>query len=54
MSEEKEPIMISVPLKDWEELVERDRILSRLEAAGVDNWDWYHLAFQDDEDKDDE
>lgn len=35
-------------------LEERDRILSALEAAGVDNWEGYSEAFRDLEDEEDE
>jgi hypothetical protein len=30
-------------------LEERDAFLSRLEAAGVDNWDGYHYGFGDED-----
>lgn len=32
-------------------LEERDRILSALEEAGVDNWEGYSAAFDDEEDE---
>ncbi|WP_270501746.1 hypothetical protein [Clostridium butyricum] len=34
---------------EYEELKERDNILSRLEGAGVDNWEGYSYAFEDEE-----
>lgn len=51
MPEEK---TITIPMETYLELVERDLFLSRLEAAGVDNWEWYHMAFenQDDDEED--
>lgn len=50
------PEMVTIPIAEYLNLVERDRFLSRLEEAGVDNWEWYHLAFRDenaDDDSDD-
>ncbi|MDU1232670.1 MAG: hypothetical protein E6980_21290, partial [Clostridium sp.] len=35
--------------EEYEELKERDNILSRLEGAGVDNWEGYSYAFEDEE-----
>lgn len=35
---------ISVDLKEYKQLVEDSIILSALEGAGVDNWDWYDEA----------
>lgn len=37
---------ISVPLKEYETLLERDRWLCALEAAGIDNTDAYSFAFE--------
>ncbi len=31
----------SISKKEYEELLDRDRKLSALEAGGVDNWEWY-------------
>lgn len=45
--------MITIPYSEYESLKEDAAFLRRLEAAGVDNWEWYHLAF-DDEDEDEE
>jgi hypothetical protein len=36
-----------------ETLEKRSKILSRLEAAGVDNWEGYSYAFQDEDEEDD-
>lgn len=47
------PETITIPMAEYLNLVERDLFLSRLEEAGVDNWEWYHLAFRD-EDADDD
>lgn len=35
--------------EEYEELKERDNILSRLEGAGLDNWEGYSYAFEDEE-----
>lgn len=49
MDEEK----ITIPMSKYLELVQRNLLLSRLEEAGVNNWEWYHLALRD-EDADDD
>jgi len=46
------PNDITIPRKMFDRLVYREELLSRLEQAGVDNWEGYHLAFRDDEDED--
>lgn len=48
------PEMVTIPIAEYLNLVERDTFLSKLEAAGVDNWEWYHLAFEEDEDEDED
>ena len=48
------PEVVTIPIAEYLNLVERDRFLSRLEEAGVDNWEWYHLAFEEDEDEDED
>lgn len=40
---------ISIPLSEYEYLRSRDIILAKLEAGGVDNWEWYSECFRDDE-----
>lgn len=45
---------ITIPMEKYLRLVERDIFLSRLEAAGVDNWEWYHLGFDKEDELDDE
>ena len=32
---------IKISYKDYEELLDRDRLLGALESGGVDNWEWY-------------
>jgi hypothetical protein len=51
----------SVAMAEWERLQrelkrlrERDGILCRLEAAGVDNWEGYSTAFDDEDEEDDD
>lgn len=41
--------LVTIKASRLKYLVERDAFLSRLEAAGVDNWELYHLAFDDEE-----
>lgn len=43
---------VTIPLSEYEDLKRSSLFLSRLEAAGVDNWEGYDLAFED-EDEDD-
>lgn len=38
--------MITIPKKEYNKLQERDRLLSCLEAAGVDNWDGWDFAIE--------
>lgn len=40
---------VEISKEQWDYLKERDRILTALEAAGVDNWEGYSEAFQDDD-----
>ena len=37
---------VTIPIKAYENLVERSKWLAALEAAGVDNWEGYDLANQ--------
>jgi len=32
---------VKISYKDYEELLDRDRLLGALESGGVDNWEWY-------------
>ena len=36
----------TISQEEYEELLERDRVLSALEAGGVDNWEWYDDSLQ--------
>jgi hypothetical protein len=47
---------VTIPKKVYERLKEDSRVLAALEAAGVDNWEGYSYAFEDedDEEEDDE
>lgn len=38
---------ILVPKGEYENLVEDQKRLRALEAAGVDNWEGYEIAFED-------
>lgn len=38
--------MISITLKEYNELIESQEILSCLEAAGVDSWDGWDCAME--------
>lgn len=38
---------VTIPRSRYDELIEADRMLSRLEAAGVDNWEGYDDAMGD-------
>ncbi len=42
MSEET----VTIPKKEYEQLIEDQRVLSALEQAGVDNWQWYDVALE--------
>jgi hypothetical protein len=41
----KDSDVIEIPLKLYEELQRRSEWLSYLEAAGVDNWEGYDIAY---------
>ncbi len=43
MSDTKEQ-MITITVKEYEELLKRDKFLMCLEGAGVDNWDGFDYA----------
>lgn len=45
---------VILTLKEYRSLLRDSQTLSRLEGAGVDNWEGYHLAFDDEEDELDE
>lgn len=49
---ETEP-MVTITRKEWEYLLERDRLLTKLEQGGVDNWQGYSYAMnmEDDDEK---
>ena len=36
--------MISIPKERHDELVEAEKFLNALQAAGVDNWEGYHIV----------
>lgn len=36
--------MISIPKEEYDKLVEGQKLLYALEAAGVDNWEGYDMA----------
>ncbi len=38
----------------YKELLTAEKVLLALEAAGVDNWEGYCLAFDDEEEKEDD
>ena len=40
---------VEIPAKEYQSLLSRDRLLSNLEAAGVDNWDGYSDCVEDEE-----
>lgn len=41
---EKEVTMVTIPKEEYGELLEDQRFLQALEAAGVDNWVGYDIA----------
>lgn len=41
---------ITISLKYYDELVADAKKLAKLEAAGVDNWDGYSIAFEENDD----
>lgn len=43
-------VYMLVTNREYQRLKDRDEKLSKLEAAGVDNWDGYDWAFEDDND----
>lgn len=45
---------VKIPAKEYRFLLSRDLLLSKLEAAGVDNWDGYSDCVDDDDDDDEE
>ena len=49
-----EPKMISISQDEFNRLVEARNILEALEAAGVDNWEWYGDAIKTLEEKEGE
>ena len=38
--------MITIPRKEYDELLKRDLFLTCLDGCGVDNWDGYGDAYQ--------
>jgi hypothetical protein len=40
---------VTIPKRDYNSLLEDELLLGKLFAAGVDNWEGYHVALQDDE-----
>jgi len=46
--------VVTIPKKEYEELLKDSQFLMRLEAAGVDNWEGYHYAFIDDEESEED
>lgn len=40
---------VTIPLAQYQELLEAFIKLNKLEAAGVDNWDGYDWAMEDEE-----
>ena len=45
----KDKTMITISRKEYEKLKEDSAMLSRLRAAGVDNWEGYEFAMSDDD-----
>ncbi len=37
---------VAIPKKEYEQLIEDQRVLSALKRAGVDNWEWYGDALE--------
>jgi hypothetical protein len=37
---------LTVAKEEWDRLVQRDRMLTALEACGVDNWEGHSDAYQ--------
>lgn len=38
--------MVTITKKEYESLIRDSKLLTALEDAGVDNWDWYSDAYQ--------
>jgi len=38
---------ITIPLSEYNELKNRDAILSALESGGVEDWEWYYDSLRD-------
>ena len=38
---------VTISSKEYKELLERDKLLSALEAGGVDNWEWYGASIEE-------
>ncbi len=45
---------VQITLKYYEYLIKRSAFLSRLEAAGVDNWEGYWYACDEEDDEEEE
>lgn len=45
---------LTIARSHYEHLVKDSEFLARLRAAGVDNWDGYHMGFPDSDEEDDE
>lgn len=40
-------ITVTIPKKEWDELIDSRNKLMCLEAGGVDNWDWYYESLRE-------
>ena len=49
MEKEMEQV-VEIPLSEYKSLLENYRFLQKLHNAGVDNWEGYEFAFEDDDD----
>lgn len=38
--------MIAIPKKEYDELIESQKLLQALQSAGVDNWEGYDIAME--------
>lgn len=45
---------VTISRSEYDSLLDDSKTLSKLEAAGVDNWEGYSYAFEDDYDEDDD
>jgi len=45
---------VKITQEEYNYLIARDRFLTRLEAAGVDNWEGYSEGYDDEFDEDEE